>query len=43
MDEILITKGDKTIKKNDTPASINLSVIDILGKLIILVFFLIKS
>ncbi|KAK9297970.1 hypothetical protein QLX08_008498 [Tetragonisca angustula] len=30
VDEILITKGDKTIKKNDTPASINLSVIDIL-------------
>ncbi|OAD58145.1 hypothetical protein WN48_00682 [Eufriesea mexicana] len=30
IDEILITKRDKTIKKNDTPASINLSVIDIL-------------
>ncbi|XP_054011395.1 DNA repair protein Rad60 [Hylaeus anthracinus] len=29
-DEILITKNDKTIKKSDTPASINLSVIDIL-------------
>ncbi|XP_015433281.1 PREDICTED: uncharacterized protein CG4449 [Dufourea novaeangliae] len=30
IDEILITKKDKTIKKNDTPTSINLSVIDIL-------------
>lgn len=30
IDEILITKKEKTIKKNDTPASLNLSVIDIL-------------
>ncbi|XP_003705232.1 DNA repair protein Rad60 [Megachile rotundata] len=30
IDEILITKKEKTIKKNDTPTSINLSVIDIL-------------
>ncbi|XP_076638225.1 DNA repair protein Rad60 [Colletes latitarsis] len=30
IDEILITKKDKTIKRTDTPASINLSVIDIL-------------
>lgn len=30
INEILITKKEKTIKKNDTPASINLSVIDIL-------------
>ncbi|XP_076166629.1 zonula occludens-like protein polychaetoid isoform X2 [Ptiloglossa arizonensis] len=30
IDEIFITKKDRTIKKNDTPASINLSVIDIL-------------
>lgn len=35
IDEILITKKDKIIKRNDTPVSINLSVIDILGKLII--------
>ncbi|XP_076666877.1 DNA repair protein Rad60 [Andrena cerasifolii] len=30
IDEILLTKKDRTIKKSDTPASINLSVIDIL-------------
>ncbi|XP_076758039.1 DNA repair protein Rad60 [Xylocopa sonorina] len=30
IDEILITKKDRTITKNDTPTSINLSVIDIL-------------
>ncbi|KOC70198.1 Uncharacterized protein WH47_08544 [Habropoda laboriosa] len=30
IDEILITKKDKIIKKNDTPVTINLSVIDIL-------------
>ncbi|XP_006623619.1 uncharacterized protein CG4449 isoform X2 [Apis dorsata] len=30
IDEILITKKDKIIKRNDTPISINLSVIDIL-------------
>lgn len=30
IDEILITKKDKIIKRNDTPVSINLSVIDIL-------------
>ncbi|XP_076547546.1 DNA repair protein Rad60 isoform X4 [Osmia lignaria lignaria] len=30
IDEILITKKDQIIKKSDTPASINLSVIDIL-------------
>ncbi|CAL7950875.1 unnamed protein product [Xylocopa violacea] len=30
IDEILLTKKDKTIRKNDTPTSINLSVIDIL-------------
>ncbi|CAK9807909.1 Uncharacterized protein CG4449 [Anthophora plagiata] len=30
IDEILITKTDKIIKKNDTPVTINLSVIDIL-------------
>ncbi|XP_076235125.1 DNA repair protein Rad60 isoform X2 [Calliopsis andreniformis] len=30
IDKILITKKDRIIKKNDTPASINLSVIDIL-------------
>lgn len=35
IDEILITKKDKIIKRNDTPVSINLSIIDILGKLII--------
>lgn len=38
IDEILITKKDKIIKRNDTPVSINLSIIDILGKLIIWVF-----
>lgn len=30
VDEVLITKGDRNIKKSDTPASINLTVIDIL-------------
>lgn len=30
IDEILLTKKDRTIKKSDTPTSINLSVIDIL-------------
>lgn len=41
IDEILITKKDKIIKRNDTPISINLSVIDILGKLFV-EFFNIK-
>lgn len=36
IDEILITKKDKIIKRDDTPVSINLSVIDILGKMIII-------
>lgn len=37
IDEILITKKDKIIKKSDTPASINLSVIDILGTLTVII------
>lgn len=35
IDEILITKKDRIIKKSDTPASLNLSVIDILGEFIV--------